>query len=175
MQPWYKNVTLRKEAREGRSFSPDEFAIALEQVVAVYAERVHVEEVAFETDVFLVTKARAEALNATPGDPPHTQPAPGPEQQPVPDSEPVTDILSASSALQSDQQTRLRLAGTVPPEVWNRLGTKILPKLRSGDDLRVGIELSVSVDSQFARNMEMELKQILDDLELGDGVRIERL
>ena len=27
-------VTLRKEVREGRSFSPDEFAIALEQVVA---------------------------------------------------------------------------------------------------------------------------------------------
>ncbi len=140
-----------------------------------YAEPVHVEEVAFETNVFLVTEARAEALKATPGDPPHTQPPPGPEQQPVPDSEPVADILSASSALQADQQTRLRLAGTVPPEVWNRLGTKILPKLRSGDDLRVGIELSVSVDSQFARNMEMELKQILDDLELGDGVRIERL
>ena len=33
MTPWYKNVTLRKEVREGRSFSPDEFAIALEQVV----------------------------------------------------------------------------------------------------------------------------------------------
>ncbi len=34
MEPWYKVVTLRKEVREGRSFSPDEFAIALEQVVA---------------------------------------------------------------------------------------------------------------------------------------------
>ena len=34
MQPWYKVTTLRKEVREGRSFSPDEFAIALEQVVA---------------------------------------------------------------------------------------------------------------------------------------------
>ena len=34
MDPWYKVVTLRKEVREGRSFSPDEFAIALEQVVA---------------------------------------------------------------------------------------------------------------------------------------------
>ena len=34
MQPWYKVVSLRKEVREGRSFSPDEFAIALEQVVA---------------------------------------------------------------------------------------------------------------------------------------------
>ena len=34
MEPWYRTVTLRKEVREGRSFSPDEFAIALEQVVA---------------------------------------------------------------------------------------------------------------------------------------------
>src|SRR5215475_8560435 len=34
MEPWYKVVQPRKEVREGRSFSPDEFAIALEQVVA---------------------------------------------------------------------------------------------------------------------------------------------
>ena len=34
MDPWYKHVTPRREVREGRSFSPDEFAIALEQVVA---------------------------------------------------------------------------------------------------------------------------------------------
>lgn len=34
MDPWYRVVTPRKEVREGRSFNPDEFAIALEQVVA---------------------------------------------------------------------------------------------------------------------------------------------
>jgi len=34
MEPWYKIVTPRKEVREGRSFDPDQFAIALEQVVA---------------------------------------------------------------------------------------------------------------------------------------------
>jgi hypothetical protein len=34
MDPWYRVVTPREEVREGRSFSPDEFAIALEQVVA---------------------------------------------------------------------------------------------------------------------------------------------
>ncbi len=34
MDPWYKVVTPRKEVREGRSFNPNEFAIALEQVVA---------------------------------------------------------------------------------------------------------------------------------------------
>jgi predicted AAA+ superfamily ATPase len=34
MDPWYRIATPRKEVREGRSFSPDEFAITLEQVVA---------------------------------------------------------------------------------------------------------------------------------------------
>jgi predicted AAA+ superfamily ATPase len=34
MDPWYKHAIPRREVREGRSFSPDEFAIALEHVVA---------------------------------------------------------------------------------------------------------------------------------------------
>ena len=34
LEPWYKAALPRKEVREGRSFNPDEFAIALEQVVA---------------------------------------------------------------------------------------------------------------------------------------------
>ena len=34
LEPWYKVVLPRTEVREGRSFNPDEFAIALEQVVA---------------------------------------------------------------------------------------------------------------------------------------------
>ncbi len=34
MQPWCRVARLRKEVRECRSFSPDEFAIALEQVGA---------------------------------------------------------------------------------------------------------------------------------------------
>ena len=29
LEPWYKVATPRKEVREGRSFNPDEFAIAL--------------------------------------------------------------------------------------------------------------------------------------------------
>lgn len=34
MEPWYKIALPRQEVREGRSFTPDGFAIALEQVVA---------------------------------------------------------------------------------------------------------------------------------------------
>ena len=50
----------------------------------------------------------------------------------------------------------------------------MLPKLRAGNDLSVGIKFSVSVSSQLAQNMETDLQQILDELGLGDRVRVER-
>ena len=135
-----------------------------------YAEPVGTEEVVFEARVFLLSKAKAEELKTTPGDPtqPQPEPSPGPEPEPKPEPVPVPKPRPDT------QKTTLRLSGTVPPEVWNRLGTKMLPKLRSGDDLSVGIEFSVSVSSQFAQNMETDLHQILDDLGLGDRVRVER-
>jgi len=37
VEPCFKVATTRREVREGRSFNPDEFAIALEQVVACTA------------------------------------------------------------------------------------------------------------------------------------------
>ena len=138
-----------------------------------FAEPINTEEVAFEANVFLLTRSKAEELKTTPedtpGPPQETEPGPEPEIEPETETEPKPD----PGLIQKDQKTTLRLAGTVPPEVWNRLGTKLLPKLRSGDDLSVGIELSVSVDSQFAQNLGTELKQILEDLNLGDRVRVE--
>ena len=85
----------------------------------------------------------------------------GPE--PVPGPKPV---LAAGT-------TTFRISGHVPPEVWNRLGTRILPKLRSGSDLKIGIEFSVTVDSGLARGFEADLKRILEDLGLAGRVRIE--
>ena len=67
----------------------------------------------------------------------------------------------------------LRLSGTVPPELWNRLGIKILPKLRSGAELQVGVDFRVTLNSDLARSMQSELRLILDDLGLADKVRIE--
>ena len=134
-----------------------------------YAEQINAEEVAFEADVFLLTRSKAKELKIDTEDPPRPPQEPEPSPEPETETEPKPD----PDLSQKDQKTTLRLAGTVPPEVWNRLGTRLLPKLRSGDDLSVGIELSVSVDSQFAQSLEMELKQILDDLNLGDRVRVE--
>ena len=92
-------------------------------------------------------------------------PTPVPEPQPAPKPEPTP----------STENVNLRLSGTVPPEIWNRLGTKILPKLRKGDDLNVGVESSVSIDPQLAPSIEAELKQILSDLGLSTRIKVERL
>ena len=137
-----------------------------------YAEPIRAEEVAFEANVFLLTKAKAAELKASPGD--STKPQPGPEPSPGPEPAPGPEPGPDPEPGPGTQKTILRLAGTVPPEVWNRLGTKVLPKLRSGDDLIVGIDFSVSVSTQFARSMETDLQQILDDLGLRDRVLVER-
>jgi len=61
----------------------------------------------------------------------------------------------------------------VPPEVWNRLGTKLLPKLRSGADLKVGVDFSVSVEARVAATLSADLRQILEDLGLTDDVAVD--
>ena len=139
-----------------------------------YEEPVAAEEVAFEANVFLLSKARAEALRAAAETPPQPQPdtpadqhtGPGQTPDPDPDKPPVMP------STQGEQRTTLRLTGVVPYEVWNKLGTRILPKLRSGNDLSAGIEFSVNVESRLARNLESELRQILVELGIGDQVDV---
>jgi hypothetical protein len=67
----------------------------------------------------------------------------------------------------------LRISGDVPAELWNRLGVKILPKLKSGTELRIGVDFSVTVDAGTAQRLAAELKQILEDLELSNRLKIE--
>ena len=57
--------------------------------------------------------------------------------------------------------------------MWNRFGTKILPKLRIGSDLQVSIEFSVKVEGEAAGGFEGEIKRILEDLGLSGMVYID--
>ncbi len=50
----------------------------------------------------------------------------------------------------------------------------MLPKLRSGEELRVGVEFSVQFRSDCANSVVAELRQVPDDLGLGDQVHIEQ-
>jgi hypothetical protein len=131
-----------------------------------FQEPVTTDEVAFESGVFLLTKAKAQALKA--GVP---TPAPGPEPQPGPPV-PGPGPEPGPAAPPGVQTKTIRLVGAVPPEMWNRLGTKVLPKLRSGSDLRVGVDFSVTVNRDVAGSLTSDLRQILDDLGLADKVQI---
>jgi hypothetical protein len=127
-----------------------------------WKELMGAEEVDFAPGVFLLRKAKAEALKK--GEKTETTPTPTPALIP----EPEAPIPSAPGKTRT-----FRLSGDVPPEIWNRLGTKILPKLRSGSDVRIGIQFTVTVDGNAAQNFESELRQVLDDLGLSGRVRVE--
>ena len=134
-----------------------------------FQEPVTADEVAFESGVFLLTKAKAQALKA--GAP---EPAPGPQPAPpIPGPEPGPRPQPGPEPAPGLQTRTIRLVGVVPPELWNRLGTKILPKLRSGADLKVGVDFSVTINSGAATSLETELRQILEDLCLSDKVDIQ--
>jgi hypothetical protein len=134
-----------------------------------FEEQISSDEVTFESGVFLLTKAKAKALKAA---------AKGeagavvtPVTQPVPE-----EVIKPEEGVEPSPgtQTRtLRLVGTVPPEIWNRLGTKIIPKLKSGSDLKIGVDFSVTVNAESARSVESDLRQILEDLGLKGKINIQ--
>jgi hypothetical protein len=136
-----------------------------------FAEPVPADEVAFDAGVFLLRKsvaAASKAGSAVRASGPAagttvTEPAPA-----APVDEPTTTAPGISP------QTRvLRLVGSVPPELWNRLGTRLLPKLRAGSELRVGVEFSVVVSEAASGGMAAEFRQILQDLGLSDRIRVQ--
>ncbi len=134
-----------------------------------FHELVAPDEVAFEAGVFLLRKGTAEALKSGVPAPPGPAPAPGPTTSTPPAPGPGPGPEPAPGAM---AQT-LRLVGTVPPEVWNRLGTKILPKLRGGSQLMIGVEFTVTVKADAAGGLAAELRQILQELGLAEVVRVE--
>ncbi len=137
-----------------------------------FEEFVDVSEAAFEPGVFLLRKSTAQALKA--GATPIAAPAPVPGSGPAMTLPPEPAPAVPSSVPLSSAATRmLRLSGRVPTEVWNRFGTRVLPKLRSGSDLKIDIGFSVTVPSGAADSLAGELRQILQELGVGDEVKIE--
>jgi len=62
-------------------------------------------------------------------------------------------------------------SATFPLNSGTGLASKLIPKVRAGGDLRVGIDISVEVEG--ASNLESELRLILKHLELEGRVKIE--
>jgi len=125
-----------------------------------FQEPISPDEVEFAPGVFLLTKAKARELKA-------------PTPPPPPPPPPVGPIGPEGPTPPPSESRSIRLAGTIPSEVWNRLGTKLLPKLRQGGDLEIKVTFSVTVDAEHADHFIRELKNALAELGLGDKVKVE--
>ncbi len=124
-----------------------------------FKEHVPAEEIIFDPDVFLLLKTKARELKSVP------ESVSGPPQEKEPDQPtPVVSPLPETGSFGEIPPRTFLITGAVSPEIWNRLGVKILPKLRSGTDLKISVEFSVTVNGENTKNFEMELRQILDDL-----------
>jgi hypothetical protein len=138
----------------------------------LFEEAIDPAEVAFEPGVFLLLNAKARALKSAP------EPAPGPASlepstAPEPDPAQVLPPQPEPAPGPENAQRCFRISGEIPPEVWHRLGTKILPKLRGGSDLKVCVDFSVTVDGPLERTFEADIRQILEDLNLRGKRRID--
>lgn len=136
-----------------------------------YKERAGTEEVAFEPSVFLLTKARSESLRAPPEPQLDTQADDdeGPPEQL--DEGTASDSGSGGQATASPVQ--LRFSGSLPPELWNRFGIKIVPKLRSGHGVQVSLDIQVEVAAAGAESAKTDIEQALTDLGLGDKIKVQ--
>jgi len=117
-------------------------------------------EVTFDSSLFLLTKARAASFKSGPPDlglPPTLPPTPTLSSE--------TATASAAPEFAPGSLARLiRVTGSIPPELWNRLGTKVLSKLRASKELEVGVSFEARVDAATADALVAELRQALEEL-----------
>ena len=137
-----------------------------------HAERTSADEIAFEPGVFLLTRAAAEARLNPPAQAqaaaPAPQPAPATGAHPPAASAPI----AGAPSMLAPEKTTLRLTGSLPPDLWNRVGYVLVPKMRGGD-LTLSVEFAVSVDAASAAALEADLRVALADLGIADAVRVD--
>jgi len=148
-----------------------------------YQEPLAPEEVVFEPGVYLLRQATAAALRTPVPSPSVSYKADGPDSQPLSglegpggeDSE-VREGASLAGAhadvAAASRRVPVRVIGAVPPEVWNRLGTRLVPKLREHDGLAVRVEFTCETEASRKPALLQELQTILQELGLSD-LRIE--
>ncbi|MGH7101563.1 MAG: DUF499 domain-containing protein [Acetobacteraceae bacterium] len=137
---------------------------------ARFQELLAPDDVEFSAEMFLLRKERALAFKAG------VDPAAVPEAAiiaPLPPDRFPPPRAPARAAVTGRGPRRLSLEATVPHELWNRLGTRILPKLRAGSDLRIGVSLALRVPADSAEALADDLRVVLDELGLPGAVTLE--
>jgi hypothetical protein len=143
-----------------------------------FSENVPAEEIDFGYDAFVIRKDRAKTLRER-----AAAAAAAPAQTPLPAAPEPAGFTLVSPELEAPNGSRVtpparkmivRVKGPLPPELWNRFGSKIVPKLRSAENLQARVELTVEVSPEGVTALEADLRQLLTDLELSNKIVVEK-
>ena len=137
-----------------------------------FKETLSPDEVAFDPDVYLLTAARAKAIKDRAAFPTEVGEATGSKTEASPTSEQAEPVEQPPVAARAAKQV-LHIKGAIPSEIWNRLGTRLIPKMKSGGSLSIALDFTVELDGRDAQQLTIELRQALADLGLADALKIE--
>jgi hypothetical protein len=126
-----------------------------------FRESVAPEEVTFDAQTFLLTPEKAMAL---------TRP---PEPKPLVPPKPVPVGPAPVGPKPPDSVITLRVHGPVSPEVWNRLGVRLIPKLKSGQNFTLSFDATVQTQGDVGQHLVQEIRQVLAELGLADSVSVD--
>ena len=131
-----------------------------------HREEVPAADIAFESGVFLLAKAKAAELAQGPAVPAQPDPAEPPPAAAAPTPPAPAGNSPDLTPAAAGQKARLSLTGAIPRESWNRVGTRLLPKLHGGAEVNAQVHLTVLVSAEQAQDLARELRQVMADLEL---------
>jgi hypothetical protein len=129
-------------------------------------------EVTFDADVYLLKQATAVALQAPPDAGHASSVEPARDPAPVPLQPIGPPAARATSETTRSGPARITIHGDVPPEQWNRLGTKLLPRLRAAGRVAASITLCCEIETAATTELTAELERTLQDLGLADRLQI---
>jgi hypothetical protein len=130
-------------------------------------------EVSFEPDVYLLLKTKAKSLKKAEQQPELELQFQGFLTPDIPVSpQPSLGNTPSLETSATPSEKNINITGKIPPDSWNRIGTKIIPKLRNGNNLQINVAISFSVNTSYAQSIESDIDQIIDDIGLSDDLKI---
>ena len=121
--------------------------------------------------MFLLRKQRAQALRAAPPAPSPSTVDPAARGKLTP--EPGSGTPPSTAVTAAGRNTCvLTLSGDIPSELWNRFGTKVIPKHKGHGELSSRVELRITLEREEASALAADLKQALTDLGVATALKL---
>lgn len=127
-----------------------------------FNEKVRPEEITFDAQTFLAIKEKAESIVT-----------PIIEIGPPKASEPPVVVDVAPPATTGEELVRLLVSGSVPWELWNKLGRSLIPRLRMGKGMTMEVKASFEISSAEREHVRKEILRALGELGLAEQWTVE--